>query len=66
MRQIADRWGVPALVRFYRAAASSPSVDASPAEVDAATAAAFRDVLHTTVGAFTTQWLAAIRAAARA
>jgi hypothetical protein len=65
VREIADRYGTAALVRFYRAAASAPTVDAGTAQVDAAAAQAFRDVLHTTVGAFTRQWLAAIRAGAR-
>ena len=64
VRQVAERYGTSTLVRFYRAAASAPSADASAAEVDAATARAFQGVLHTTVAAFTRQWLASIRAAA--
>ncbi|MFC8501427.1 hypothetical protein ACFUC1_03640 [Pedococcus sp. NPDC057267] len=66
VRQVAERYGTATLVRFYRAAASAPSADASASEVDAATARAFQDVLHTTVAAFTRQWLASIRAAASA
>ena len=65
VRQIAERYGTVTLVRFYRAAASASSADASASAVDAAAAGAFRDVLHTTVAAFTRQWLAAVRAAAR-
>ncbi|WP_460932781.1 hypothetical protein [Phycicoccus ginsengisoli] len=65
VRQIAQRYGTATLVRFYRAAATAPSADAGTAQVDAAAAQAFREVLHTTVAAFTEQWLAAVRAGAR-
>jgi hypothetical protein len=73
VRRIAERWGVPTLVRFYRAVATAPAgasgsagsagsaAGTTPEEADAAAAAAFRSVLHITVPAFTKDWLAYLR-----
>ena len=65
VHRIADRWGVPALVRFYRAAATSESSASSSSDPDTATAEAFRSVLHTTEAAFTSDWLKSLKAQAR-
>jgi hypothetical protein len=51
-RFIADKWGQPALIRFYKA------VGASAAAAPAAVAAGLRDVLGTTPGAFRAGWQA--------
>ncbi len=67
VRRIAGRWGTTDLVRFYRAAATAPTGSApgtTSTDADAATAAAFRSVLGTTVAAFTKDWLAYLRALA--
>ena len=54
-RLIAARAGQPALVRFYKL------VGASPADADAAVAAALQRVLHETTAAFTAQWRAYVK-----
>jgi hypothetical protein len=70
VRRIAERWGTPTLARFYREAATAPAGstggDPSDAEVEAATAQAFASVLHTSVRAFTKDWLAYLRRLAHA
>lgn len=68
VRRIAQRWGEDTLVRFYRAAATARAGATDPgssADADAATAAAFTSVLHTSVAAFTKDWLSYVRARAR-
>jgi hypothetical protein len=59
--RIADRFGRPALVRFYLAAATSPTPGGSPGDADANTRAAFVSVLGTTEEQFTRDWLAYLR-----
>jgi hypothetical protein len=64
VHRIADRWGAAALVRFYRAAATS-GASGTATDPDAATSAAFESVLHTSEAAFTRDWLASLKAQAR-
>jgi hypothetical protein len=59
--RIADRFGRPALVRFYQAAATSPDPSGPPGDAEANTRAAFTSVLHTTEAQFTRDWLAYLR-----
>jgi hypothetical protein len=59
--RIADRYGVPALVRFYRAAATSPSAGTPAGDPEANTRSAFVSVLHITQAQFTQDWLAYLR-----
>jgi hypothetical protein len=54
-RFIADKWGQPALIRFYKA------VGASAAAAPAAVAAGLRGVLGTTPGAFRAGWQAYVK-----
>ncbi|QGN57568.1 hypothetical protein [Nostocoides sp. HKS02] len=64
INRIVERFGIPALVRFYRTAATSPDPNAAPGDADANTQAAFRSVLHTSQAAFTTDWLGYLRSLA--
>ena len=65
VNRIVDRYGLAALVRFYRAAATTtdPSGGAS-SDPDANVAKAFTTVLHTTQASFTKQWLAYLKSLA--
>lgn len=59
VNRIVDRYGGKALVRFYATVATTPAGSSGPAQdPDAAAAAAFVSVLHTTQAAFTKEWLA--------
>jgi hypothetical protein len=59
VNRIVDRYGRAALVRFYLAAATTPTgSSAATQDPDEAVAAAFASVLGTTQAAFTKQWLA--------
>jgi hypothetical protein len=61
VNRIVDRFGLAALVRFYRTAATSPEPSAPPGDPDANTAAAFGSVLHVSEASFTQDWLAYLR-----
>jgi hypothetical protein len=62
---VVDRWGEPALVRFYLAAATKAHPTDQPGDPEANTAAAFESVLRTSETAFTKSWLAYLRQLAR-
>jgi hypothetical protein len=61
VNRIVDRFGLPALVRFYRTAATSPDPSAPAGDPEANTAAAFVSVLHVSEASFTQDWLAYLR-----
>lgn len=69
VNRIVDRFGRPALVRYYLAVATRPkgstAQDTSTQDADDAAAAAFRTVLGTTEASFTQEWLAYLRSLAR-
>ena len=63
--RIVDRHGAAALVRFYRAAATTTDLSTSASsDPDANVAKAFTTVLGTTQAAFTKEWLAYLKALA--
>jgi hypothetical protein len=64
VNRIVDRFGLDALVRFYRTAATSPNASAQPGDADINTAAAFQSVLHVSEASFTTDWLSYLRSLA--
>jgi hypothetical protein len=67
VNRIVDRHGTAALVRFYLATATMPDASSGAGgDPDANVAAAFVSVLHTTEATFTKEWLAYLRALARA
>jgi hypothetical protein len=59
--RIADLYGIPALVQFYSAAATSPAPGAPAGDPDANARRAFGTVLHTSEAAFTRDWIAYLR-----
>jgi hypothetical protein len=64
VNRIVDRFGLEALVRFYRTAATSPKPSAQPGDAEVNTAAAFQSVLHVSEASFTADWLSYLRSLA--